>query len=80
MRKGITTMFDSPDKELPLISPSMALPVMSREKFAELVGLPVGVIIGFCNRGYLPCMSIGRYSLINVALLQNRCLAKEFEK
>ena len=51
-------------------------PLVTRERFAELVGLPIGVITGFCNRGYLPCVSIGKYSLINLALLQSRCLDK----
>lgn len=57
-------------------------PLVSRERFAEMVfgtSEAVGIVIGWCNKGLIPCISIGKYSLINVALLQNRCLAKEFE-
>jgi hypothetical protein len=53
--------------------------VVSRERFAETVGLPLGVIVGFCNKGYLPTVSIGKYSLINVELLLNRLRSKEFD-
>ncbi|MBT2868487.1 hypothetical protein JQK19_14685 [Chromobacterium violaceum] len=53
-------------------------PLVTRERFADLVGLPVGVVIGFVNKGYLPVVSVGRYSLINLELLRKRCLEKEF--
>lgn len=58
--------------------PNFASPLVSRERFAEMCGLPLGVIVGWCNKGLVPCVSVGKYSLINVALLQNRCLAQEF--
>ena len=54
------------------------VPMMSREAFAAAIGLPIGVVIGFCNKGYLPTVSIGKYSLINIALLQKRCLEQGF--
>ena len=57
---------------------AFAPPFVTRERFADMVGLPVGVIIGWCNKGLVPCVSIGKYSLINVALLGSRCVAKEF--
>ena len=52
--------------------------MMSREAFAAAIGLPIGVVVGFCNKGYLPTVSVGKYSLINVALLQQRCLEQGF--
>lgn len=55
-----------------------SVPMMSREAFAAAIGLPIGVVIGFCNKGYLPTVSIGKYSLINIALLQKRCLEQGF--
>lgn len=58
--------------------PNYASPLVTRERFAELIGLPVGVVVGWCNKGLVPCVSVGKYSLINIALLQNRCLAQEF--
>lgn len=35
----------------------MVAPFVSRERFAQLVGLPVGVIVGMINKGYLPRVS-----------------------
>lgn len=61
--------------------PNNGSPLVTRERFAEMVfGSTefVGVVIGWCNKGLVPCVSVGKYSLINVALLQNRCLAQEF--
>lgn len=48
-------------------------PFVSRERFAQMVGLPVGVIVGMINKGYLPTVDVGRYSCVNVALLMRRC-------
>jgi hypothetical protein len=58
--------------------PNASSPLVTRERFAEMVGLPLGVITGWCNKGLVPCVSVGKYSLINVALLGSRCVAKEF--
>lgn len=57
--------------------PSITHPIVSRERFAELTGLPLGVVVGFVNKGYLPTVSIGKYSLINIELLRKRCLELE---
>ncbi|WPX43788.1 hypothetical protein [Undibacterium sp. CCC3.4] len=53
-------------------------PVVSRERFADMVGLPPGVIIGWCNKGLVPQVKIGKYTLISIELLRKQCLAKEF--
>jgi hypothetical protein len=53
-------------------------PVMARELFAQLIGLPVGVVVGWCNKGLIPTYDIGKYSLINVALLQKLSIQKDF--
>ena len=42
-------------------------PVMSREAWANLIGLPVGVVDAQASRGLWPVVTIGKYSLINVA-------------
>jgi hypothetical protein len=39
----------------------MSATLMSREKFADMIGIPVGVVIGWCDRGYLPVVPIGKY-------------------
>lgn len=59
-------------------SHNYAPPLVTRERFAELVGLPIGVVVGFVNKGYLPVVSVGKYSLVNLELLRKRCLEKEF--
>lgn len=61
-----------------LSSGNYAPPIVSRERFADMCGLPIGVIVGWCNKGLVPTLSIGKYSLINLELLRQRCLAKEF--
>lgn len=55
-----------------------AVPLMSRESFARAIGIPVGVLIGWCDRGYIPTIAIGKYSLINVELIRKQCANKEF--
>lgn len=61
------------------LSPSLALvcPVVSKERFAEISGLEIGVIRGMLDRGYLPSVKIGRHRLVNVAALQARCIGME---
>lgn len=55
------------------------MPVLvTREKFSEMSGLPIGVVVGMCNKSWLPCMTLGKRSLINLALLNKRALEKEF--
>lgn len=48
--------------------------VITAEKFSEQVGLPVGVVIGWVKKGYLPVKRIGKYTLINLALLNQELL------
>ena len=56
----------------------VTVPVMDRERFAELVGVAPGVVQGWINKGYLPTIAVGKYSLVNVSLLQVSCLQREF--
>lgn len=60
------------------LNATTSAPVVTRERFAEQLGLPVGVIIGWCNKGLVPTLQVGKYSLINIELLRKRCLEKEF--
>lgn len=62
-----------------MTTPAEASPgLMTLEKFADAVGLPHGVVLGFLNKGYLPTVTIGRRRLINVVALQRECARKEF--
>ena len=55
-----------------------SVPVMSRKKFAELVGVTEDTVTGWINRGYLPVVEIGKYRLVNLALLNKHALEQEF--
>ena len=62
-------------------SPKIAapqVPVMDRRQFALLVGLTIDTVEGMIERGYLPVIRIGKRSLVNLALLNQRCIDKEF--
>jgi hypothetical protein len=61
--------------------PNFVGPLVTRERFAEMVfgsAELVGIVIGWCNKGLVPTVAIGKYSLINVELLRKQCLQKEF--
>ncbi|HEX7030366.1 MAG TPA: hypothetical protein VF254_07200 [Gammaproteobacteria bacterium] len=64
-------------------TPALALfpsiPVMTKERFAELVGVEVGVVRGMLDRRHLPSVKIGRHRFVNVAALAARCLAEDSE-
>ncbi|MFA7238880.1 MAG: hypothetical protein WC091_02115 [Sulfuricellaceae bacterium] len=63
---------------LPDLSQLPNVPVMTRERFADLSGVDIGVLNGWITKGYLPVMEFGRYRLINLALLTKMVLDKEF--
>lgn len=52
---------------------AIAFPVVTKERFAELSGLEVGVVRGMIDRGYLPTLKLGRHRLINLAALSACC-------
>lgn len=73
----------SPLGVVPPIPPmsSMALPVMTREAFANAIGLPVGVLIAQAERGLWGApIRIGKRSFINVEFVRLLALkqAQEF--
>lgn len=53
------------------------VPTMTIERFSQLSGLDEGVLQGHIRRGYLPTIKVGRYRMINVALLNAQCLSAE---
>lgn len=64
---------------LPELAPhALALPLISAARFAELSGIPEGVVRGWLARGYIPTYSIGKYTLINLALLNQMAMRKAF--
>lgn len=55
---------------------TMTLPVISRSRFAEMIGIEEGVVQGWIAKGYIPTYSVGKYTLINLALLNKLALDK----
>lgn len=53
-------------------------PVMDRRQFAAVTGLTFDTVEAMIARGYLPCIRIGKRSLVNLALLQQRCIEADF--
>lgn len=62
----------SPQLELP----ALALPLISPKLFSELSGVPEGVLRGWLAKGYIPTYSIGKYTLINLVLLNHMAMQK----
>lgn len=54
----------------------VAIPVMSRQRFAELSGVSEGVVQGWIVRGYIPVIEFGKYRLVNLALLHQMAMQK----
>ena len=54
-----------------------ALPsLLTRERFAELVGLTHKTVYAMCDRGYLPTIHFGRRVFLNMESLRHQCLEK----
>ena len=53
------------------------VPTMTIEHFSQLSGQDEGVLQGHIRRGYLPTIKVGRYRMIDVALLNAQCLSAE---
>lgn len=52
------------------------MPVLSVERFSELISIEEGVVRGWMAKGYLPTYRIGKYTLINIALLNHMAMQK----
>ncbi|NOT98675.1 MAG: hypothetical protein HOO97_06230 [Sideroxydans sp.] len=55
---------------------ALSLPIISVERFSELTGFPEGVLRGWIARGYMPTYRIGKYTAVNVALLNYMAMQK----
>lgn len=55
-------------------------PMCTKERFAELTGLEVGVVRGLIEKGHLPSVKVGKYRLINMALLSDELLKEVWDK
>ena len=51
-----------------------SLPFLTAEKFAEAVGLPIGVVEAQMDRRLLPVAKIGKRRFVNLEILRLSCL------
>lgn len=60
-----------PDSDFP--------PLMPWRKFADAIGMSEehGVVRGWVERGYLPSITIGKRTMINMVLLRKQLLERE---
>lgn len=71
----------APDFPLQSNSPAApSVPLMTREAFANAIGLPVGVLVAQAERGYWPQITIGKRVFINVEAIRLKAAerAQEF--
>lgn len=50
------------------------VPLMAVDRFAELMGVSSDVVRGWIDKGYLPTQKVGRYRLVNIAVLTREAL------
>lgn len=55
------------------------VPLMSRELFAQSIGLPLSVLVAQCEKGYWAQIHVGKRVFINLELVRKQCLDKEFK-
>ena len=55
---------------------AITTPILSRVKFAEIIGVSEGTVVGWCNKGLLETYKIGKHSLINMEALRLQCREK----
>lgn len=53
--------------------------ILTAQKFAEAVGLPVGVVEAQLDRRILPVFKIGKRRFVNMEALRNRAIAESHE-
>jgi hypothetical protein len=52
---------------------AITTPVLSRSRFAEIIGVSEGTVLGWCNKGLLETYKIGKHSLVNIEALRRQC-------
>lgn len=55
---------------------AVQLPLLTRERWADLVGLSHATVYSMCDRGYLPTIHFGRRVFINLEALRSMCADK----
>lgn len=58
---------------------ALATPLMTRAAFAAAIGLPLGVLVAQCDRGYWPQVTKGKRVFINVEAVRLEALQRARE-
>ena len=56
----------------------LSVPIMTREKFSQCIGLDFGVFRNQCDRGYWPLVHVGKRVFVNVEAVRRQMLEKAF--
>lgn len=62
-----------------LLSLGQGAPLMTREAFAQAIGLPLGVLTAQAERGYWPQITVGRRVFINVEVVRMKAAERAAE-
>jgi hypothetical protein len=57
----------------------LSIPLMTREAFAACCGLPLGVLVAQCEKGYWPQITVGKRVFINVEAVRLKALERGHE-
>lgn len=73
---GVLNNIDQLHGEIPALPPGINMPLLSRERFAEMVGVTAATVYSMADRGYLPTVHFGRRVFVNLEALRAQCAAK----
>lgn len=75
---GVTILSEETQPDLQVPPLQALVPYMSKQRFADLVGVEFGVVDAWVDRGYLPSRVIGKHRLINVAVLWKQAFDAQY--
>lgn len=74
---GAHENLDQLQASLSLLPQAINMPLLSRERFAEMVGLTAATVYSMADRGYLPTIRLGgRRVFINIEAIRAQCASK----
>jgi len=69
---------ERPGQAIPGVPP-LQIPIayITRQRYSELSGVPIGIVDAWVDRGQIPSKVIGKHRLVNVALLWKDAFERE---
>jgi len=55
-----------------ILPPVIFLPAIHADKFAELNNLSPGIVSAWIDRAYIPTVRLGRYKMVNLAVMYEK--------